>query len=151
MQSLPVLRFSLVHLFPSCKRPIHGGCRDTDPYRLYNLDVFEYELHNPMALYGSIPFMVAHGPEHTDGVLFLNSAEMWVDVEPTTAGNVRGDVCRVGACVCAIAACTACWVSIFVYTVLCKTFSCISFFLFCMSASDNLCLSQARVYADIEM
>lgn len=31
-----------------------------DPYRLYNLDVFEYELNNPMALYGSIPFMLAH-------------------------------------------------------------------------------------------
>ena len=34
--------------------------RSTDPYRLYNLDVFEYELNNPMALYGSIPFMIAH-------------------------------------------------------------------------------------------
>ena len=33
----------------------------TDPYRLYNLDVFEYELYNPMALYGSIPYMIAHG------------------------------------------------------------------------------------------
>ena len=33
---------------------------DTDPYRLYNLDVFEYELDNPMALYGSITCMVAH-------------------------------------------------------------------------------------------
>ncbi len=32
-----------------------------DPYRLYNLDVFEYELDEPMALYGSIPFMIAHG------------------------------------------------------------------------------------------
>ena len=34
--------------------------RDTDPYRLYNLDVFEYELYNPMALYGSVPYMIAH-------------------------------------------------------------------------------------------
>ena len=33
---------------------------DGDPYRLYNLDVFEYELHNKMALYGSIPVMLAH-------------------------------------------------------------------------------------------
>ncbi len=33
----------------------------SEPYRLYNLDVFEYELNEPMALYGSIPFMVAHG------------------------------------------------------------------------------------------
>lgn len=35
-------------------------CSDGDPYRLYNLDVFEYELNNRMALYGSIPFMLAH-------------------------------------------------------------------------------------------
>ncbi len=35
-------------------------CSDGDPYRLYNLDVFEYELNNRMALYGSIPLMLAH-------------------------------------------------------------------------------------------
>lgn len=34
--------------------------RTTDPYRMYNLDVFEYDLYNPMALYGHVPFMVAH-------------------------------------------------------------------------------------------
>ena len=34
--------------------------RDTDPYRLFNLDVFEYDLYNPMALYGSVPVMLAH-------------------------------------------------------------------------------------------
>ena len=38
-----------------------------DPYRLYNLDVFEYELDNPMALYGSIPFMYALSPEQSIG------------------------------------------------------------------------------------
>ena len=32
----------------------------SEPYRLFNLDVFEYELNNPMALYGSIPLMLAH-------------------------------------------------------------------------------------------
>ena len=51
-------------------KSIHGvifatGCiccvgRSTDPYRLFNLDVFEYELYNPMALYGSVPVMLAH-------------------------------------------------------------------------------------------
>ena len=35
-------------------------CSGGDPYRLYNLDVFEYELDNKMALYGSIPLMLAH-------------------------------------------------------------------------------------------
>lgn len=33
---------------------------DGDPYRLYNLDVFEYEIYNGMALYGAIPFVMAH-------------------------------------------------------------------------------------------
>ena len=32
-----------------------------DPYRLYNLDVFEYELDSTMATYGSIPVLYAHG------------------------------------------------------------------------------------------
>ncbi len=33
---------------------------DTDPYRLFNLDVFEYDIQNPMSLYGSVPYMLAH-------------------------------------------------------------------------------------------
>ncbi len=44
-------------LFPTMNVII---CSDGDPYRLYNLDVFEYELNNRMALYGSIPLMLAH-------------------------------------------------------------------------------------------
>lgn len=32
-----------------------------EPYRLYNLDVFEYELDNGMALYGSVPVVYGHG------------------------------------------------------------------------------------------
>jgi len=53
----------------------------TDPYRLYNLDVFEYELNDPMALYGSIPYMLAHNiQDGTVGVYLNNAAEMWVDI-----------------------------------------------------------------------
>jgi alpha 1,3-glucosidase len=48
--------------------------------RLYNFDVFEYELNNPMALYGSIPLMISHTKTHTVGVFWFNSAETWVDV-----------------------------------------------------------------------
>lgn len=33
----------------------------SDPYRLYNLDVFEYELDSTMALYGSVPVLYGHG------------------------------------------------------------------------------------------
>lgn len=72
-----------------------GGDNKTqyeDPYRLYNLDVFEYELNEPMALYGSVPFMAAHTKDWTGGALFLNSAEMWIDVdirEPGSGNKVK--------------------------------------------------------------
>ncbi|KAK6766925.1 hypothetical protein RB195_026284 [Necator americanus] len=59
--------------------------RNYEPYRLYNLDVFEYDLNSPMALYGSIPYMVGVSDKRTTGVLWLNSAETWVDIEHTSA------------------------------------------------------------------
>jgi alpha 1,3-glucosidase len=55
--------------------------KNTDPYRLYNLDVFEYELDETMALYGSIPWVLAHNTHRTMGVLWLNPSETWVDVD----------------------------------------------------------------------
>ncbi len=74
------------------------------PYRLYNLDVFEYELDNPMALYGSIPFLLAHGvvpgaaPGAADGgatagVYWNNPTETYVDV----AKGARGTGSAAGA------------------------------------------------------
>uniref|UniRef100_A0A8D3CT87 Glucosidase II alpha subunit b n=1 Tax=Scophthalmus maximus TaxID=52904 RepID=A0A8D3CT87_SCOMX len=55
-----------------------------DPYRLYNLDVFQYELYNPMALYGAVPVMLAHHAQRTTGVFWLNAAETWVDISSNT-------------------------------------------------------------------
>ncbi|CAL8084448.1 unnamed protein product [Calicophoron daubneyi] len=52
-----------------------------DPYRLYNLDVFEYELNNPMALYGSVPFLWALNANYTVGLFWHNPSETWIDVE----------------------------------------------------------------------
>lgn len=53
-----------------------------DPYRLYNVDIFEYELNSPMALYGSIPFMIAQSKNvGTFGVYWLNPSETWIDIE----------------------------------------------------------------------
>lgn len=45
-----------------------GQAKYNDPYRLYNLDVFEYELDTTMALYGHIPLMLAHGLVQNKGV-----------------------------------------------------------------------------------
>ncbi|KAK2498120.1 hypothetical protein MC885_016662, partial [Smutsia gigantea] len=58
-----------------------------EPYRLYNLDVFQYELYNPMALYGSVPVLLAHSPHRDLGIFWLNSAETWVDISSNTAGK----------------------------------------------------------------
>uniref|UniRef100_A0A673JGU6 Neutral alpha-glucosidase AB n=1 Tax=Sinocyclocheilus rhinocerous TaxID=307959 RepID=A0A673JGU6_9TELE len=61
----------------------------SDPYRLYNLDVFQYELHNPMALYGAVPVLISHSTDRTMGIFWLNAAETWVDISSNTAGKVR--------------------------------------------------------------
>ena len=60
-----------------------GSAKYDQPYRLYNADVFEYEMDSPMTLYGSIPFMQAHKKDSTVGVLWLNAAETWVDIVKT--------------------------------------------------------------------
>lgn len=62
-----------------------GEGHHTDPYRLYNSDVFEYELNSPMTLYGSIPFMQAHKKGSTVGVFWLNAAETWIDITKETS------------------------------------------------------------------
>lgn len=41
-----------------------------EPYRLYNLDVFEYESESSFGLYGSVPFMVAHNALRTIGAFW---------------------------------------------------------------------------------
>ncbi|KAF9127236.1 hypothetical protein BGW39_006025 [Mortierella sp. 14UC] len=63
----------------------------SEPYRLYNLDVFEYEIDTPMALYGSIPFMLGHSKDKTAGVFWMNAAETWIDIEKieSTSGSDR--------------------------------------------------------------
>eukprot|EP00064_Thunnus_orientalis_P021245 superscaffoldBa00006329_g21403 len=54
--------------------------RDGEPYRLYNLDVFAYELHSHLGLYGSVPLLVAHKPDKTLGVFWLNASETFVNI-----------------------------------------------------------------------
>ncbi|KAI6198777.1 Glycosyl hydrolase family 31 protein [Aphelenchoides besseyi] len=54
-----------------------------DPYRIYNVDIFEYEMKSGMALYGGSAFVVAHNKRHTVGALWLNAADTWVDIHST--------------------------------------------------------------------
>ena len=41
-----------------------------EPYRLYNLDVFEYLNDSPFGLYGAIPLLMAHRPGQSVGVFW---------------------------------------------------------------------------------
>ena len=54
---------------------------------MYNLDVFEYELDEPMALYGHIPVLVAHGADGTAGVFWNNPSETFVDLGDSSSGG----------------------------------------------------------------
>ena len=58
-----------------------------NPYRLFNADVFEYELDKPMTLYGAIPFMQAHRKDSTVGVFWLSAAETWIDIKKEHIGS----------------------------------------------------------------
>ena len=64
------------------EKPTRGpGVEESEPYRLFNLDVFEYVHDSPFGLYGSIPYMIAHGKARgTSGFFWLNAAEMQIDV-----------------------------------------------------------------------
>lgn len=54
--------------------PLRAGQK----YSLYNVDAFQYSVNSTESLYGAIPFLMAYGPQHSTGVLFLNGAEMSV-------------------------------------------------------------------------
>jgi alpha 1,3-glucosidase len=56
-----------------------------EPFRLYTLDVFEYELDEPMALYGGIPMVLSHTAARTVGAFWFNPTETFVDVAQSDA------------------------------------------------------------------
>lgn len=81
----------------------NGGYNE--PYRLFNLDVFEYDLDVPMALYGAVPFMVSHNPNAeayasnpngpnsrpvSASVFYLNAAETFIDVSDISETSTFG-------------------------------------------------------------
>ena len=69
------------------QQPGSDAAVESEPYRLYNLDVFEYLSDSPFGLYGSIPFLTAHSAERTAGAFWLNAAEMYVDIARSGAGT----------------------------------------------------------------
>lgn len=57
------------------------GAYYSEPYRLYNVDIFEYLADSPMSLYGAVPLLHAHSKAGSVGVLNLVASETWVDVK----------------------------------------------------------------------
>jgi alpha 1,3-glucosidase len=53
----------------------------SEPYRLYNVDIFEYETDSRLPMYGSIPYLVAHKPGLSAGIFWVNGADTYVDIE----------------------------------------------------------------------
>ncbi|XP_041132775.1 neutral alpha-glucosidase C isoform X2 [Polyodon spathula] len=51
-----------------------------EPYRLYNLDVFAYEIHSRLGLYGSVPLLLGHRLGRTVGIFWLNTSETLLDI-----------------------------------------------------------------------
>ncbi|XP_006778117.1 PREDICTED: neutral alpha-glucosidase C isoform X1 [Myotis davidii] len=56
-----------------------------DAYRLYNLDVYGYEIHNKMGIYGSVPYLLAHKLGRTLGIFWLNASETIVEINTEPA------------------------------------------------------------------
>lgn len=59
------------------------------PYRLYNVDIFEYETDSRMPMYGSIPLLIGVAPETSVGVFWVNSADTFVDIDKSTQLNAH--------------------------------------------------------------
>lgn len=86
--SLDLTFLTMKHVFGIPERASDVSLRETikdqnpitEPYRLYNLDVFEYELDSTFGLYGSIPLLLSQGPDLAAGVFWMNAAEMYVDI-----------------------------------------------------------------------
>lgn len=57
-----------------------SNSRYSEPYRLFNVDIFEYLADSSMALYGTVPLLHAQSKESSVGVLNLVGSDTWVDV-----------------------------------------------------------------------
>jgi alpha 1,3-glucosidase len=56
----------------------------SEPYRLYNVDIFEYEVDSRLPMYGSIPLLIASKPELSIGIFWINSADTFIDIDKST-------------------------------------------------------------------
>lgn len=65
---------------------------ESEPYRLYNVDIFEYETDSRLPMYGTIPFMIAHKVGLSAGIFWVNGADTYVDIKKDQESQANGDV-----------------------------------------------------------
>jgi len=58
-----------------------------EPYRLYNLDIFKHRPYDKQNLYGSVPYLTAHHEDYDVSIVWMNSAETFVDILKKDALN----------------------------------------------------------------
>lgn len=51
-----------------------------EPYRLFNVDIFEYDVQSKLPMYGSIPLMIAVNPNVSSAVFWVNAADTYIDI-----------------------------------------------------------------------
>lgn len=73
------------YLYGLPERADHTHLFNTDeymvePYRLYNLDIFQHKPYSRQNLYGSIPYLTAHHEDYDVSIAWMNSAETFVDI-----------------------------------------------------------------------
>lgn len=64
---------------------------DGEPYRLYNVDIFEYPVEQKYAMYGAIPFMMSVNRNAAVGIFWVNSADTYIDIRKRTAEQQSND------------------------------------------------------------
>ncbi|KAI5964054.1 ROT2 [Candida pseudojiufengensis] len=52
-----------------------------EPYRFYNVDIFEYETDSRLPMYGSIPLLTAVKKDVSIGIFWVNSADSYIDIK----------------------------------------------------------------------
>lgn len=75
------------HAAPLALPSTDGSGAFTEPYRMWNSDIFEYLASSTMSLYGNIPLIQAHAAKHSVGILSLVASETWVDVTHPSSGS----------------------------------------------------------------
>lgn len=68
---------------------------EIDPYRLYNVDIFEYETESQLPMYGAVPFIMGVSPDYSAGIFWINGADTYVDIKKNVLKDSVNDLQQV--------------------------------------------------------